>query len=94
MWVPLEGLVIKFNVDGSVMGQPGISGIRGVLRDAKGKILGCISRGTRTWWAYKTDGLAILHVLLSCQHYNVENVNIESDSTLAIGLVSKQGQRP
>ena len=30
---------LKFNVDGSARGNPGPAGIRGVLRDSKGKVL-------------------------------------------------------
>ena len=39
MWIPPLPDVLKFNVDGSARGAPGLAGIGGVLRDDSGKVL-------------------------------------------------------
>ncbi|KAK2661626.1 hypothetical protein Ddye_000200 [Dipteronia dyeriana] len=39
VWIPPVGNVLKFNIDGSALGKPGQAGIKGVLRDCRGKVL-------------------------------------------------------
>lgn len=84
-WQAPPSGVLKFNVDGASKGNPGESGIGGVLRDSSGQILGYFSMSTGFMWAYEAEVHAILHALLFCHHFNCHNVLIESDSTLAIG---------
>lgn len=77
--------MVKFNVDGASKGNPGASGIGGVLRNVEGIILGYFSKSMGHIWAYEVEVHAIFHALLFCHEFNCHNVLIESDSTLAIG---------
>lgn len=38
-WIPPTSKALKFNVDGSARGSPGLAGMGGVLRDEREKIL-------------------------------------------------------
>lgn len=42
-WSPPREQILKWNVDGSTVGKPGVAGIGGVLRDHQGIILGVFS---------------------------------------------------
>lgn len=90
---PFTGL-IKFNIDGSSRGNSGISGARGVLRDSYGLTLGMFSMSVGSTWAYVAEVKAILNALLFCKNHDFNNVIIESDSTLAVGWVMNNSNRP
>lgn len=45
-WQALEPSVLKFNVDGSSLGNPGPSGIGGVIRNDMGMVLGVFSKAS------------------------------------------------
>lgn len=81
--------MIKFNVDGSSRGNPGVSGIGGTLRDANGISLGFFSKPLGLSWAYIAEIKAILEALLFCKRH----VIVESDSTLAVGWVMNRSNR-
>lgn len=94
LWAPPDIGVIKCNVDGASKGNPGNSGIGGVIRDSNKKWLGYFALGIGFAWAYEAEVKAILHGLLFCQQFLFKNVILESDSTIAIGWVLSRDKRP
>lgn len=93
-WHPPTGYVLKFNVDGSSRGSPGVAGVGGVVRNAHWKVLGYFSKNVGEKFAYEAEVLAILHTLLFCQQYALFNVLIESDCLLVVGWVHNKSSRP
>lgn len=93
-WVPPEAGRVKFNVDGSSLGCPGVSGVGGILRNDKRKVLGCFSKATGNLWAYEAEVQAIYHALLFCQEFRISSVLVESDSSLVVGWVNRKEHRP
>lgn len=91
-WVPPQGITLKFNVDGSF--QAGHAGIGGILRNSAGYVLGYFSRKVVAQRADEAEVLAILYALLYCQQFVVFNVEVESDSMLAVGWVKGLKIRP
>ncbi|KAK3188625.1 hypothetical protein Dsin_028186 [Dipteronia sinensis] len=87
---------LKFNVNGSVRGSPGPTGMRGVLCDSGGKILCLFSSYLR----YKNSNMAeILAIQKACDlYYNRADlfgrkITIVSDLKVAISWVYKEGFR-
>ena len=93
-WRPPEPGVLKFNVDGAAKGNPGASGIGGVLRNEVGLILGYFSINSGFGSANEAEVKAILKALLFCQQFCFGNLVIESDSTTAVGWVNSHERRP
>lgn len=85
---------VKFNVDGASKGNPGTSGIGGVLRNHQGTMLGYFVKATGHLWAYEAELQAIVHALVFCQQYGIHNVLIESDCSLVVGWVRNVNARP
>lgn len=94
IWFPPPENVLKFNVDGSSLGNPGVSGVGGVLRNSSRQILGVFSEAAGVLWAYEAEVKAIRKALLFCKQFHYRNVLIESDSTLAVGWVASVHNRP
>lgn len=94
VWNPPSVGLIKFNVDGSARGAPGISGIGGALRSDNWTILGKFSKAMGILWAFQAEVQAILHALLFCREFQLKDVIIESDSSLAVGWVERKQNRP
>lgn len=86
--------VLKFNVDGSALGAPGRSGVGGVLKNSNRQVIGIFSKAIGELWAYEAEVKTILQALIFCQQHHLKHILIESDSTLAVGWVSKQANRP
>lgn len=93
-WSPPPPDLVKFNVDGFSLGNPGSSGVGGVLRNHNKDFLGIFSEAIPDSWAYEAEVLAILKALLFCKLHSFRNVLIESDSTLAVGWVNNSSNRP
>lgn len=93
-WIPPQEEVLKFNVDGSVLGSPGKSGIGGILRKHDKGVLGYFSKPTGVMWAYEAEVQAIYNALLFCEEFGFSTVVIESDSSLAVGWVLNKQGRP
>lgn len=93
-WLPPDIGVLKCNVDGASRGNPGISGIGGVIRNSDKKFLGYFAMGIGYGWAYEAEVKAILQGLLFCQQFLFRNVIVESDATIAIGWVISKDKRP
>ncbi|XP_057418283.1 uncharacterized protein LOC130712468 [Lotus japonicus] len=85
-WKPPQGTTLKFNVDGSF--QSGRAGIGGILRNNARKVIGKFSRKVEVKRADEAEVLAILYALLFFQQFMVCSVEIESDSSLAVDLIS------
>lgn len=93
-WTPPPEGVLKFNVDGSAIGAPERSGVGGILKNARRQILGVFSKAMGELWAYEAEVKAILQALIFCKQHQLQHILIESDSTLAVGWISKQENRP
>ena len=93
-WNPPPLGMLKFNVDGSARGSPGISGVGGVLRDASSTVMGFFSMNTGISFAYEAEIKAILQALIFCQQFSCQEIIIEGDSMLAIGWVNNKQNRP
>ncbi|XP_057453188.1 uncharacterized protein LOC130745059 [Lotus japonicus] len=91
-WKPPQGLTLKFNVDGSF--QAGCGGVGGILRNSAGIVVGKFSRKVEVQRADEAEVLAILYALLFCQQHLIVSVEVESDSTLAVGWVKGEKNRP
>ncbi|KAK2639903.1 hypothetical protein Ddye_027698 [Dipteronia dyeriana] len=76
-WIPPTGDYLKFNVDGSVIGKPGPTGIGGVLRDASD------SNTTELWAVKKAAELCLSNVNLRGRF-----ISIVSDSKVAVSWVN------
>lgn len=94
VWQPPAFGLLKFNVDGASKGNPGPSGIGGVVRNHNNTILGYFSKNVGHDWAFSAEVKAILHALIFCHQFLLSNIVIESDSTLALGWVLSQERRP
>ncbi|KAK2650730.1 hypothetical protein Ddye_018219 [Dipteronia dyeriana] len=82
----------KFNIDGSVRGKPGLTGIGGVKRDLNGKVLhhfsqylGILGSNAVELWAIKKV-VDLCHSSLQLQW---RDISVVSDSKIAVSLVSK-----
>lgn len=91
-WQQPQGMTLKFNVDGSF--QSGCGGIGGILRNSMGEVLGKFSRRVEVSRADEAEVLAILYALLFCHQFLLSEVEVESDSTLAVGWVKGGKMRP
>src|ERR1044072_5845772 len=76
IWVPPQLGAVKFNVDGSALGSPGVTGIGGVLRNSRKEIIGFFSFCTGLGFAYEDEVYDIHFALLLCQQYVIRNVVI------------------
>ncbi|KAK7309436.1 hypothetical protein RJT34_06161 [Clitoria ternatea] len=94
--------LLKFNVDGSARGQPGVAGIRGVLGNHKGDILGIFSKHVGNLWAYEAEDLfGISHkakdkgmkyvsfaVALACSESNKSILYLSSSQSLPTTVIT------
>ncbi|KAK2652020.1 hypothetical protein Ddye_011876 [Dipteronia dyeriana] len=91
LWSPPIDHDLVFNVDGSSRGNPGLAGIRGVLRDANGKILCIVSSRVEFFDAILAEVLAIhcVCVLILSKIYLVDRyITILSDSKTAVSCIN------
>ncbi|XP_057456943.1 uncharacterized protein LOC130747902 [Lotus japonicus] len=93
-WLPPDTGILKCNVDGASKGNPGISGVGGVIRDSNRIFLGYFAIGIGFGWAFEAEVKAILHGLMFCQQFLFRNIVLESDSTTAIGWVVSRDKIP
>lgn len=93
VWCPPEAIILKFNVDGSARGSPGISGAGGILRNAESAVLGRFSKPLGVLCAYQAEVKAILLALKFSKEFGFSQVLVESDSSLAVGWVRLKSNR-
>lgn len=84
-WIPPPEGFLKFNVDGSSKGNPGASGIGGLLRKSHKVMIDLFSMDIGIAWAYEVKVKAILSALKFCKHFAIRSIIIESDSSLIVG---------
>ena len=83
---PLAGS-LKFNVDGSAQGKPGLAGCGGVLKDTDGKVLALFSCLLEPCDANVAELLGIrwaFDIFLSSDRFVGKELVIESDSAVAL----------
>lgn len=93
-WIPSTSEVLIFNVDGSTRGKPSLTGIGGVLRDCKGKVL-CL------FYLHvgilESNSVEILAIHKACQLCSSKpflvgcDTIIVSDSKMAVSWINKEG---
>ncbi|KAK0574812.1 hypothetical protein LWI29_029477 [Acer saccharum] len=86
--------VLKFNIDGSARGSPGLAGMGGVLRDASGKVLCLFSNHLGIQFSNTTEILAIhkaVHICADSSTLSARNIIIISDSKVAVSWVNNDG---
>lgn len=81
-------------MDDTSKGNPGDTGVGGVLRNGDGLVLGCFSIEIGRKLAFEAEVEAILCALKFCKEFNVKNLSTESDSSIAMGWVSNVSSRP
>ncbi|KAK3225986.1 hypothetical protein Dsin_005848 [Dipteronia sinensis] len=92
-WSPPVGDHLKFNVDGSTKGKPGLAGIGGVLRNSNGKTICLFSLSVVIQDAIAAEILAILKACELCtsNHRLADcNIQIASDSMIAVSWVNNK----
>ncbi|KAK3212280.1 hypothetical protein Dsin_016986 [Dipteronia sinensis] len=90
-WRPPTGDLLKFNVDGSAKGSPGLAGIGGVMRDSSGKVLCLFSISLGSQDSITADIMVmhkVVEIVLSNNFWNGPNMVIASDSKVAISWVN------
>ena len=83
-----------FNVDGSSLGNPGMAGIGGVLRDADGKVRCVFSECIGFLDSYAAELHAILKAILLCETSSFvsgRNVEIVSDCKVVVDWINSDG---
>ena len=91
-WIPPGIEDLKFNVDGSSRGKPGMAGIGGVLRDHNGKIMCIFSNFIGVEESNTAEILAIHRAMELCASRAEllgRKIVIASDSTVAVSWVNK-----
>ena len=81
---------LKLNTDGSVLGNPGLAGGGGVLRDEYGSWIGGFSRRIGIANSFTAELWALRDGLLLCRQLNVQAVAIELDASAIVDAFSHQ----
>ncbi|KAK1583559.1 hypothetical protein Q3G72_024995 [Acer saccharum] len=87
-WKPPPEGFLKFNVDGSSRGNPGPSGIGGILRNSVGDVLCMFSSVIDDGSSVAAELVAILQACKCCMCPTDLSVIIESDSRSAVSWVN------
>ena len=93
---PMPGC-LKFNVDGSAWGKPGLAGCGGILRDESKKVVGMFFGPLGIIESNEAEVKAIQQALvlfLQTKWVGVKELVIESDSMVAVLWVKNVGSRP
>lgn len=85
---------VKFNVDGVVRVKPGLAWVGGVVRNDKGKELVMFSKQVGFKKSYEAEVQAILEGLWIFSVSFRGRLVVESDSSYAIGWISKVDESP
>ncbi|XP_059289936.1 uncharacterized protein LOC132043485 [Lycium ferocissimum] len=87
-WIKPDSPFLKLNTDGCSKGNPGSSGGGGILRDENGHFLMAFSAYYGQCSNNIAETKAILMGLRWCIDRGYQNINIESDSKLIIGMIN------
>lgn len=85
---PRAGFV-ALNTDGSSLGNPGLSGFGGVVRDSQGRWLFGFAGHLGVTDCLRAELVAILYGLDACWHRRYRKVELFTDSLVALGLITK-----
>ncbi|OMO53069.1 Integrase, catalytic core [Corchorus capsularis] len=88
---------LKFNVDGSARGKPGLAGIGGILRDENGKILLKFSKAIKTAESNEAEVCAIkeaLLIFLASKWASSAGLIVESDSQNVVAWINQSCEAP
>lgn len=89
-WIAPEFGILKFNVDGSSRGNPGISGAGGVVRNHNGEFVGVFSEALGNRWTYEAEVIAILKALQFSKQHSLNHLVIDRIRFLCCGRVGQQ----
>ena len=78
----------KLNVDGAFMGNPGMVGGGGILRDEEGNWLRGFARRIGIANSFTTELWALYDGLMLCNQLNVQAVNIELDAKSIVDAIN------
>lgn len=93
IWYPPPEGLLKFNVDGSSLGNHGLSGVGGILRDSSRCHQGLFSLPVGEIWAFEAEVKATLCALKICKEFHLQHIIVESDSAMAVGWISNKEDR-
>ncbi|PWA41098.1 hypothetical protein CTI12_AA559960 [Artemisia annua] len=96
-WCPPEDGSLKFNVDGSAKGKPGLAGIGGLLRNSEGVVVALFSMPVGIMDSNVAEVLAIKEaskMLNKKVEFNSVKIVIESDSLNAVSWTHTPIKRP
>lgn len=93
-WNPPPEGSLKFNVNGSSIGNPSKSCIGGVLRDSTRRQRGVFSMSVGELRAFEAEVKAVHYALLFCQVNQIHHIIVESDSALVVGWITNKEHRP
>ncbi|XP_019055746.1 PREDICTED: uncharacterized protein LOC109115811 [Nelumbo nucifera] len=83
-WAPPPSGFVKLNFDGSSMGNPGPSGIGGVLRNEEGMIISLFSGPIGLGDSLKAEISAVIEGTQRAIELNITNLVIEGNSKLVV----------
>ncbi|KAJ1383082.1 Ribonuclease H domain [Sesbania bispinosa] len=89
-WQRPQAGAVALNVDGSALGNPGLAGFGGLLRDGSGNWLKGFYGGIGVSEILHAELLAIKHGLELAWSEGYRNVIVWSDSQLALDLIDKE----
>ncbi|XP_042959541.1 uncharacterized protein LOC122294687 [Carya illinoinensis] len=81
---------LKLNVDGSSLGNPGLAGGGGILRDSGGKIVYGFSKHFGNASSVEAELRALLEGVKLCQNLGYTAIDIECDSIILVNWTRKQ----
>ncbi|XP_071917081.1 uncharacterized protein [Coffea arabica] len=93
-WETKETGWLIFNTDGCSKGNPGVGGGAGVLRDSTGLSVIAFSAYLGETTSLRAEARALLIGLQSCKHRGFENISVQSDSLLLVGIIQRRIQCP
>ncbi|XP_071902637.1 uncharacterized protein [Coffea arabica] len=89
-WETKETRRFILNADGCSKGNPGVGGGRGVLRDSIGVPVFTFSAYLGQTTSLRAETWALLIGLQTCKHRGFENISVQSDSLLLVGIIQQR----
>lgn len=92
-WIPPPHDFVKLNFDGSSLGNPGPSGIGGVIRDEQGNLLAMYSGPVGVGDSLRAEILAALEGVQRIKDMHINKLIIEGDSEVVVNWLKKDSLR-
>ena len=89
-WEIKETGRLILNTDGCSKGNPGVGGGGGVLRDSFGVPVIAFSAYLGQTTSLRAETWALLIGLQTCKHRGFENISVQSDSLLLVGIIQQR----